>query len=331
MIVGEKGRGGSSWSRDDDIAFESALAIYIDETDNRWEKIARVVSGKTLEQVIERYKSLLHDVMKIESGDIPLPDYDVPEDTNVRRKNIGERSNDRKCENKQEGEPTSKPKRRKVIPWTPLEHSQFLLGLEKYGKGDWRSISRHVVLTRTPTQVASHAQKYYERLKSKNSSRQRQSIQDFNVAESTNISAMKARFTWQDAQANSQPSLDHPTIWNTQATSQSIDHHVFGKPTIWNMQAASLPPVNVPFCGTHTIGQSMVGPKVLPTIGQSMVGPKVLPHGTDMNLLARSSGPWAKPMPYGVQHHSDPYSSVPYAPFNRGPVPYTMTNIHTSR
>ncbi|CAH8362030.1 unnamed protein product [Eruca vesicaria subsp. sativa] len=315
MIVGEKARGGSSWSRDDDIAFESALAIYIDETDNRWEKIAGVVSGKTLEQVIERYKSLLHDVMKIESGDIPLPDYDVPEDTNVRRKNIGKGSNDRKCENKQEGEPTSKPKRRKVIPWTPLEHSQFLLGLEKYGKGDWRSISRHVVLTRTPSQVASHAQKYYERLKSKNknSSRQRQSIQDFNVAESTNISAMKARFT----QANSQPSLDHPTIWNTQATSQSIEHHVFGKPTICNMQAASLPPVNVPFCGTHTIGQSVFGPKVLP-------------HGTDMNLLARA-GPWAKPMVYGVQHHSVPYTSVPNAPFNRGPVPYTMTNIHTSR
>ncbi|CAH8303978.1 unnamed protein product [Eruca vesicaria subsp. sativa] len=313
MIVGEKARGGSSWSRDDDIAFESALAIYIDETDNRWEKIAGVVPGKTVEQIIEHYETLLHDVMKIESGDIPLPDYDIPEDTNVRRKNIGKRSNDRKCENKQEDEPTSKPNRRKAIPWTPLEHNQFLLGLKKYGKGDWRSISRHVVLTRTPTQVASHAQKYYERLKSKNSSRQRQSIHDFNVAESINISAMEAPFTWPDAQATSQPSLDHPTIWNTQATSKSIDHNVFGKPTIWNMQAASQPPMNVHVYGTPTIVQSMVGPK------------------TDMNLLARSVGPWAKPVPYGVQHHLVPYSSIPYAPFNRGPVPYTMTNISTSR
>ena len=39
----------------------------------------------------------------------------------------------------------------------------FLLGLKKYGKGDWRNISRNFVITRTPTQVASHAQKYFIR------------------------------------------------------------------------------------------------------------------------------------------------------------------------
>ena len=39
----------------------------------------------------------------------------------------------------------------------------FLLGLDKFGKGDWRSISRNFVISRTPTQVASHAQKYFIR------------------------------------------------------------------------------------------------------------------------------------------------------------------------
>ena len=39
----------------------------------------------------------------------------------------------------------------------------FLEGLEKYGRDDWRNISRWSVKTRTPTQVASHAQKYYNR------------------------------------------------------------------------------------------------------------------------------------------------------------------------
>jgi SHAQKYF class myb-like DNA-binding protein len=39
----------------------------------------------------------------------------------------------------------------------------FLEGLEKYGRGDWRNISRWSVKTRTPTQVASHAQKYFIR------------------------------------------------------------------------------------------------------------------------------------------------------------------------
>ncbi|KAF2599974.1 hypothetical protein F2Q68_00012383 [Brassica cretica] len=318
MIISEKTGGGLSWSRDDDIAFERALVVYTDETDNRWEKIADSVPEKTLAQVIEHYESLLHDVMMIESGIVPLPDYnDVQIETNVRERSIGERSINRKCEYKQEDEP--KPKRRKAVPWTPLEHSQFLLGLNKYGKGDWRSISRHVVLTRTPTQVASHAQKYFARLSATNRSRQRHSIHDVNVSESSNISAMKAPITCQDAQATSQPSVDHhayetPAIWNTQATSPtSLDHHVFGTPTIWNMQAASQPSANVPLYGT-------------PTTGQSMVGPYVLPYGThDMNLFAP---PY---MAYRAQHHSTPYSPVPSASLNTGIVPDNMTNIPTSR
>ena len=39
----------------------------------------------------------------------------------------------------------------------------FLVGLIAFGKGDWRSMSRHCVKTRSPTQVASHAQKYFKR------------------------------------------------------------------------------------------------------------------------------------------------------------------------
>jgi SHAQKYF class myb-like DNA-binding protein len=54
----------------------------------------------------------------------------------------------------------------------------FLLGLDKFGKGDWRSISRNYVISRTPTQVASHAQKYFIRLNSMNRDRRRSSIHD---------------------------------------------------------------------------------------------------------------------------------------------------------
>eukprot|EP00237_Pycnococcus_provasolii_P011371 CAMPEP_0198711794 /NCGR_PEP_ID=MMETSP1471-20131121/3790_1 /TAXON_ID=41880 /ORGANISM="Pycnococcus provasolii, Strain RCC733" /LENGTH=320 /DNA_ID=CAMNT_0044471669 /DNA_START=59 /DNA_END=1018 /DNA_ORIENTATION=- len=75
-----------------------------------------------------------------------------------------------------------KKKTREIRPdqaranWTKEEHRQFLLGLEKYGKGDWRSISRNCVVTRTPSQVASHAQKYYLRLSA--TTRKRGSIND---------------------------------------------------------------------------------------------------------------------------------------------------------
>lgn len=77
------------------------------------------------------------------------------------------------------------------------------MGLVKYGKGDWRNISRNFVITKTPTQVASHAQKYYIRQKlsggnnnnnnnnnnSSSSNKRRPSIHDItivNLTESSN-------------------------------------------------------------------------------------------------------------------------------------------------
>ena len=49
-------------------------------------------------------------------------------------------------------------------PWTESEHLGFLAGLKKLGKGNWRGISRLFVPSRTPTQVASHAQKHFLRV-----------------------------------------------------------------------------------------------------------------------------------------------------------------------
>lgn len=63
-------------------------------------------------------------------------------------------------------------------PWTEDEHRTFLIGLERLGKGDWRGISRNYVTTRTPTQVASHAQKYFLRLASLNKKKRRSSLFD---------------------------------------------------------------------------------------------------------------------------------------------------------
>ncbi|QCE13851.1 hypothetical protein DEO72_LG11g849 [Vigna unguiculata] len=68
--------------------------------------------------------------------------------------------------------------RKRGIPWTEEEHKLFLVGLQKVGKGDWRGISRNYVKTRTPTQVASHAQKYFLRRTNFNRRRRRSSLFD---------------------------------------------------------------------------------------------------------------------------------------------------------
>jgi len=64
-------------------------------------------------------------------------------------------------------------------PWTVEEHAKFIEGVKKVGRGRWAVISKNYVPTRTPTQVASHAQKYFIRLEKKEKNKRiRKSIFD---------------------------------------------------------------------------------------------------------------------------------------------------------
>ncbi|KAL6289199.1 transcription factor DIVARICATA [Prunus avium] len=175
------------WTRFEDKLFEQALVRFSEDLPDRWERIAEEVPGKTPEEVLEHYETLVHDVLEIDSGRVELPSY--ADDSVVGWDTASQISFGSKLN--KHGE----PERKKGTPWTEQEHKLFLIGLKKFGKGDWRSISRNVVVTRTPTQVASHAQKYFLRQSSVKKERKRSSIHDITTVESNSV-AVPADRNW---------------------------------------------------------------------------------------------------------------------------------------
>lgn len=197
------------WTPAEDKIFEEALVDWDEQDEGFWDMLVKKLPGKTTDDLRAHYDILVEDIHGIESGSIMLPGYDAngsyvypkPEMVKVdeslslegvdgisspagRRANSsgskgqGQQGVASQQQPQQSHGKSSEQERRKGIPWTEEEHRLFLLGLAKFGKGDWRSISRNFVISRTPTQVASHAQKYFIRLNSINKDKRRSSIHD---------------------------------------------------------------------------------------------------------------------------------------------------------
>ncbi|KAL9166832.1 hypothetical protein ABFS82_05G056600 [Erythranthe guttata] len=288
----------SEWSREQDKQFEKAIVTYPEDTSDRWEKIAAQVAGKSAEDVKHHYELLVDDVNRIESGFIEVPCYNSSSDgsnshagdevTGKKGSNFGHSNGESNHGGKSS---RSDQERRKGIAWTEDEHRLFLLGLDKYGKGDWRSISRNFVVTRTPTQVASHAQKYFIRLNSMNKDRRRSSIHDITSVTGGEISVPQGPITGQTT-----------TTPPPQNGSSSSAAAIGGSSIKSNKQQVAVA------VGPHTHqGVSIYGP---PSIGQPIGGPLVSAVGTPV---------------YGAPVHG---GVVPGAPMNMAPMAYPMP--HTS-
>ncbi|KAK4708335.1 hypothetical protein R3W88_029260 [Solanum pinnatisectum] len=75
--------------------------------------------------------------------------------------------------------------------WTEDEQRAFLKGLDFHGKGNWTNIAKDFVPSRTSTQVASHAQKYFLRLLDANSNerkkRKKSSVFDLHIEKTEHL------------------------------------------------------------------------------------------------------------------------------------------------
>ncbi|RLN11744.1 myb-like protein H [Panicum miliaceum] len=142
-------------------------------------------------------------------------------------------------------QPTPRKEKQHVVRfWTKEEHRKFLKGLDAYGRGSWKNISRHFLPNKTPVQICSHAQKYFRRLQNP-SKKQRYSINDVGLYD-TELGVQNNSSGWEGLTVidgafnpNHYGSNDQPAAINNVAQVMSPPLHITGQAS--SSQTATLP------------------------------------------------------------------------------------------
>lgn len=116
---------GAKWTPEENKRFENALALFDKDTPDRWLKVAAMIPGKTVGDVIKQYRELEEDVSVIEAGMIPIPGYSNSSFTLEWVNSHGfDGFKQFYAANGKRGTPTrpSEQERKKGVPWTEEEH-----------------------------------------------------------------------------------------------------------------------------------------------------------------------------------------------------------------
>lgn len=116
-------RRSTKWTQEENKMFENALAVHDKDTADRWQKVADMIPGKTVTDVIWQYEELESDVGKIEAGLYPSPDYSTsPFTLNWVNNHPFNQCYSTMNGKKSSGARSSDQERKKGVPWTEEEH-----------------------------------------------------------------------------------------------------------------------------------------------------------------------------------------------------------------
>jgi len=173
--------------------------------------------------------------------------------------------------------------------WSREEHFLFLRGLDKHGRGAWKQIAA-MVGTRTPTQIQSHAQKYF--LRQKAVSKNKRSIHDLTLA---SPEMAQVRHAKPGAPLPSPPATDATPTPTTVPTPN---------PAASSPAPAPTPPAPPPPATTKPTPQSYTLPGHPPAASVGMPEPHRLPHPQTYLLYA------PHPQPGFVPQHTQGFVPV---------------------